>query len=285
MKQTIKHFVLHPARLLAGVCCLLTIFALAAGFAQQAAPAQGGKTMVAASTTPAASPAAKTGLAATPAARPATAQKPDGEQGIKVHGHWKIEVKNLDGTLARTVEFDNALVTPGGGDTALAGFLTGQYMPGDWMIDFDDLSAAMCTGVCRIIQVANQGPLGILYNGSMGANPIFQGLHVTSMPATATTGASIVLQGSATANVATTINYVSTNIGSCQLPTLNPTTLPTGMQSCATVTQGSALGNILNIGTPSANINVLIFTQQTLSSGVPVVAGQIIQFTVTISFS
>jgi hypothetical protein len=262
MKQTIKHFALHPARLLAGACCLLTMFTLAAaGYAQQAAQGQGSKAMVAASTTP--------------AARPAAAQKP-GSEGLKVHGHWKIEVKNPDGTLARTVKFENALATPGEGDLALVQLLAGMSMAGDWAIVFSDSGWQMCTsGSCNIYQVSNQGPAGQQFTSAPNS---FPGLQVIPKNATTVIGASIVLQGSATANMATTIDRVGTMIGQCLLPNSNAT-LPAGMQSCATMTQGSAFQSSL-IGS-----GVGYFTRQMLSSGVPVVAGQIIQFTVTLSFS
>jgi len=50
------------------------------------------------------------------AAAPAFAQKKEGAgaDGIKVHGHWTIDVKNPDGSVASHHEFENAL-TPGGG--------------------------------------------------------------------------------------------------------------------------------------------------------------------------
>ena len=40
-------------------------------------------------------------------------------EGIQVHGHWTIEVRNSDGTLAEKREFENAYA----GNTFLAGML------------------------------------------------------------------------------------------------------------------------------------------------------------------
>jgi len=41
-------------------------------------------------------------------------QKAGGKnEGIKVHGHWVLEIKNPDGSLASRHEFENSLV-PGG---------------------------------------------------------------------------------------------------------------------------------------------------------------------------
>ena len=34
------------------------------------------------------------------------------DEGIKVHGHWKIEILDPDGTLVSVAEFENALVDP-----------------------------------------------------------------------------------------------------------------------------------------------------------------------------
>ena len=32
------------------------------------------------------------------------------KEGIKVHGHWTIDIRNPDGTLAQHHEFENALI-------------------------------------------------------------------------------------------------------------------------------------------------------------------------------
>lgn len=65
----------------------------------------------------------------------------DGQhEGIKVHGHWTIEVRNPDGSMTRHLEFENALdpgftasnsggqsiVVPGGA-AYLSGLLSGQW--------------------------------------------------------------------------------------------------------------------------------------------------------------
>ena len=34
-------------------------------------------------------------------------------QGIKIHGHWTIKVRNADGSLASATEFENSLATDG----------------------------------------------------------------------------------------------------------------------------------------------------------------------------
>jgi hypothetical protein len=53
-------------------------------------------------------------------------------EGISVHGHWTIEVKNPDGTLAERREFDNALQP--GGKESLVKLLARQTSVGGWDI-------------------------------------------------------------------------------------------------------------------------------------------------------
>jgi hypothetical protein len=74
-------------------------------------------------------PGAATKPASTkPAAKPIT---PRGQSdGIKVHGHWTIEVRNPDGTLAKHSEFENSLATPsafGPGETRI-------HFPSCWFL-------------------------------------------------------------------------------------------------------------------------------------------------------
>jgi hypothetical protein len=93
------------------------------------------------SATSAAVPAAKTvaapaKAAASPIAKPGAKGS---HEGITVHGHWIIEVKNPDGKVANRVEFENSLCTTQaltagggtlflvGGDQLLTQLLSGQY--------------------------------------------------------------------------------------------------------------------------------------------------------------
>jgi hypothetical protein len=70
-------------------------------------------------------------------------------EGIGVHGHWIIDVKNPDGTLARHVEFENGLCTANGipgssgvpsGDQFLAALLAGSSVIGGWEIQLGNPS-------------------------------------------------------------------------------------------------------------------------------------------------
>ena len=64
-------------------------------------------------------------------------------EGIKVHGHWTIEVRNPDGTLAARREFENSLSSGltlagdavSGGSSLLSAIITGQALtPVTWGI-------------------------------------------------------------------------------------------------------------------------------------------------------
>ena len=57
----------------------------------------------------------------------------DAGPGIKIHGHWVLQVKNADGTLGDRREFDNSLVTGGAmtsGSQLMAALLSGNVTAG-----------------------------------------------------------------------------------------------------------------------------------------------------------
>jgi hypothetical protein len=79
--------------------------------------------------TAAAKAAAADSTAKPPIPAAVTGKKQKGE-GIQVHGYWKIDVRDPDGTLRAHTEFENALTTndpnQSSGDFALASILSGQ---------------------------------------------------------------------------------------------------------------------------------------------------------------
>jgi hypothetical protein len=138
MNETMKHFACNSMRLLAGACGLFALLAVTpAVVAQQTAAAHAGRNPVATQANPA---SAATGAAARPVAEEETAApNSPRSQGIKVHGHWVLQVKNTDGTLGERREFDNSLVAGEmtlGGDQLLAGLLSGNLSAGDPAIAF-----------------------------------------------------------------------------------------------------------------------------------------------------
>jgi hypothetical protein len=119
-----------------------------------------------------ASPAAKTTAAsakapAAPAAKPAAKGQ---HEGITVHGHWVIEVKNPDGKVTARSEFENSLAPPGlqtnlagpnltlpGGASLLSALITGQVaMPVAWGIltwgPGASTTGGACSNTCALLQ-------------------------------------------------------------------------------------------------------------------------------------
>jgi hypothetical protein len=72
--------------------------------------------------------------AAAPAAeeQPHAASPGGPRESIKVHGHWVIEVRNPDGSLAQHREFENSLQRPAGQE--LAALLLGNAVPIGWKV-------------------------------------------------------------------------------------------------------------------------------------------------------
>lgn len=93
-----------------------------------------------------AAPAAKAQANATPstaaqtspsqnAEQKETASKGGRDEGIKVHGHWTIEVRNPDGEVVTHREFENGLVLGAqGGNVFLAQILGRQNTVGAWEV-------------------------------------------------------------------------------------------------------------------------------------------------------
>ncbi|MGC2619647.1 MAG: hypothetical protein WA414_11440, partial [Acidobacteriaceae bacterium] len=70
-------------------------------------------------------PAASAKAAPAGSVQTASSPSPKGaHEGITVHGYWKIDVHNKDGSLAKHVEFENSLISPYGAPT-LATLLQG----------------------------------------------------------------------------------------------------------------------------------------------------------------
>jgi hypothetical protein len=58
------------------------------------------------------------------------------QEGIKVHGHWVIDVRNPDGTLVTHREFENAY----SGSNVLSAFLYRHFSPGYWIVGLNGVS-------------------------------------------------------------------------------------------------------------------------------------------------
>jgi hypothetical protein len=293
------------------ICVVLTVFAGHTAVAQQAGAQQAGaqqtradapqaasRVAVMASGVPAAlvaaaAPAAKAVAPAEPQEAGAQPAKAGGE-GIKVHGHWLIDVKNPDGKFVSHTEFDNALVTPNAADVFLSQLLAGTMAMSGWQIAVNSsTSTALCPGQgyysnlnsCFIVQAA--------YNSSISNNPLvtfeqcyfincFGGMTITVVPYNATTHAAsyFQLQGSFSPTAAGPITSVSTIVVGCLSTTVNIYSNAT----CAMTSPADAADGYS--GTPgSTSYQSPYFTSTTLPTPIVLIAGQVVTVTVQISFS
>jgi hypothetical protein len=116
---------------------------------------------------------------------------------IKVHGHWIIEVKNPDGSLAERQEFDNALQSTG--EVALGKILTRQKSVGGWTIYLFGSPSAFN---------GNQGM--IMESTYISSMPqVFKNLTL-DVPSSGENANKLVLSGTATALSDGNVNQVAT---------------------------------------------------------------------------
>ena len=205
-------------------------------------------------------------------------EKPSGggkHEGIKVHGHWAIDVRNPDGTLVTHREFENSIQASG--SASLVSLLAGNQLPGPWQVDLIG-SPQPCewpvTGAAPGFSVGPEPCVIVPSNTVVNGVALPSGkTQVDAISFTLTVTASsgqLVLNGSVTAATTTSISSVATVLSPCinggpiTANGVSPTTLP-----CPTL--------LFPIPAP--------FTSATLTQGVPVSAGQTIAVTVTISFS
>jgi len=172
------------------------------------------------------------------------------QEGIKIHGHWTIVVKNADGSVASRHEFENALI--GSGADMLAQLLGRTTTTGGWGISLlpSTPGGSSCGGNLPCVVIEPGIATGVI---SVSSN-----LTVTYSPNPSRT----TLQGSYQASSAGDISLVSTLLGACA-PSLTPSSCPSA----------------------SNNLGQVPFSSRTLTTPIPVQSGQIVQLTVTFTFS
>ncbi len=249
-------------------------------------------------------------LTATPppvaqSAPPAGQSTPKGpHEGIAVHGHWTIEVRNPDGSLVRRVEFENSL-DPGftwvdgaltfdiaGGATYLNALMTGQAGPpaGSWAMlltgdtglgNLADTSTAPCVNLPPVNSGLPGPGYGYCLLSQAGPSGFCAQYNSTNLPPAGT---------------------------SCNLSVNSVGTLPafTGFQISGTIiaTQsgqiqtvatlvGAVCANVASgcFGNAQLGVNTVVSTFATFTSSssfpgspVKVTAGQTIAVTVAVSF-
>lgn len=245
---------------LAGVCMAQASAAPARPMAQTAANA------VAPREQPAARPAQQAAQTTAPAA-PA----PKGtHEGIKIHGHWTIEVRNPDGTLAARREFENSINAYSGAQLVSAA-LTGGITMGGWQValnngvNFLEINTAGAVATYCQSLVINGGTTTTCSDTLTVTGPTLTGNAFNSTQTITFSGTAPVPQGFPSEILeVNTINYpcaATVSIADCLSTQANVAILGVGL----TARQLDGLN-----GDPAA---------------LPVGAGQTVAVTVVISFS
>ena len=122
--------------------------------------------------------------------RPSDAAASDGPgASIRVHGHWTIEVRNPDGTLAQRREFENA-------------YVVSAFLP-------RILSRSLTVGSYRVHLLGPLSPQGPC-SGSTCTLSENAGLNPPSVPATGPNANKLMLGGNVTVTNTSSINEVRT---------------------------------------------------------------------------
>ena len=207
------------------------------------------------------------------------------QEHLKVWGKWKIVVKNPDGTIASTNEFENSLVADGA--LTAEDLLAGYIVPNFWSVGLFNgpgfgSGPGPCSsgnvGACFIVPSTTTtagANVCKIYTESSG---IF-GTCVASGLTTAIVGSAFQLSGGFTATNTGTIGGVVTTMVYCS-------TDPNGTVTPATITTATPAA----CATGASYSNVRKFTQALPTSTpaftpISVTSGQIIQVTVALSFS
>jgi len=337
MKQLMKSMEVNPMRLLVGACSLGLILSLSqVGVAQQTAKtlAIPPQPVAAASSLNAFEPTSFSALMpGTATAHAASSPVVDEEEespkpgkprheGVKVHGHWVMQVKNADGTLGERREFENSLVTTYAtvdneqittsgsqmmvamlsGNVAVSdpaiGFVQGNVSAGQDQSQYCSTALTLLNGIsCYAFTSANS-----LYNQPLVGTYAGYSLGL-AYTANFTPATSIVLSGNYTVPFGlTSIAAVQSLYGFC-VPFNTTYAASRGIGFAFTLANSATFRNsdIPSVnckGTPAqlqslSELEVLFpLTSTFVTSGNPAVAiplavtpGQIIQVTVTLSFS
>jgi hypothetical protein len=215
------------------------------------------------------------GLAPAASAQNAAPPPPPGE-GVKVHGHWAIDVLTPQGDRVSHTEFDNDLdtTTPVGGADILAKMLTRVVVGGPWALRITGINQPLCPGGtvsapgystatgpdCWSIEAAS--PLA--FTGTAAFKNLTMRLGQTL--GEVIFSGNVTVFGSIGGNA--TIDEVATHFYVCS----------------------SSATNCLGVGNPAQAANSFPFTRARLGTAgrpapIPVQPGQIVQVTVSLRFS
>ena len=213
--SVLKGFARHAVRL----AVLLVFLAGMAGVTHaQAAGAS------AQSNPKAAAPAATPEKASPGAPAPGASQPKGNHEGITVHGHWTIEVRNPDGTVVTHREFENKLEQPSGG-LILANILSGASVSGEFAVLLP-VSCVSGINFCVISSTGGDPGGGVIIPSDVsaafgGAAEVFcsgTGSNPAACPQTlqvSSLGGSVILTGGVVAIAAGSVGAVTTSHATC----------------------------------------------------------------------
>lgn len=201
-------------------------------------------------------------------------------QGIKIHGHWKIDIKNPDGSLASTHEFENRMADNG---ALLSYLLTGRATSGEAAVNL----ITNVNGVITTYRISETST-GYWATGTdctSNTNYICaSNLNVTVAfqlidNGKVATNNQVVLNGSVVATSSSPILEVQSAFAACNsatgLASVTPAQCHTG-----TVPPGTSVNNLPQ---EASFYQGVLTDMQPLN--IAVLSGQTIQVTVTLSFS
>jgi hypothetical protein len=186
-------------------------------------------------------------------------------EGIKVHGHWTIDIRNADGTIASHHEFENALT--GQGKRVISGLLTGTEAIAAWAVTLygNDATDNPCAGPtsARVECVIREQGFAAQFD-SDGVN-----LQVTAP-----------LVHEPPPNSLTAIRFVHLS-GSTSSTTASPSSVIARVRTDVAV----CVGGLTRVECVAQAVNREPMTTRLLPTPIVVAPGQIIQVTVDITFS
>lgn len=188
-------------------------------------------------------------------------------EGINVHGHWTIEVRNVDGTLATHREVENSLQTP----NPLSLLLQRNATIGRWSVLVGPVAANASQDPCAPPTVISaQFPnltMCVITEPNSEMSLHYTSVGTLSVSLVGNNAQQLQLTGAAQAQSSGMIEQVSSYLELCP-PNVSP--------SACNFTQDVAIigNNIVNL-----------VTQALVSPSIAVLAGQTVSVTVIISFS
>ncbi len=176
-------------------------------------------------------------------AKAAKAPRGTGE-GIQIHGQWTIEIRNRDGSVARHVELENALVDDG--PALLTALLTGTSVAGPWALAVSGPQGPCGSGFACWIVMPSSSAAGSTTGGALGCttnlgplNPqpycyTTLGFSLTGAPTPDMYFSSFILSGQAYVTNTTTITTLNSLLATCGaqgLATFSPSTCFTAAET------------------------------------------------------